>query len=288
MLNKNWSTTYKNLANKSETRECFLSEDPVSRVAVDVRSRLFRHLRRGCRNRPLSSKIRCVFGLLGDVSEQEIIVCREAHAGILKEVSILSRAEVTYVLSERTVNPFKEGITNKRKENARNASKKLKESMKKFRRNMFDVEAIAECHAAFEGYLIANMERLALILSDMFGGSMVTDESDKTCAQSHMAILSEDFDCLALFGGQMMIKEVFTNFFTYVTLSDVMDVFHSRTRLNLVHKCCLLGTDYNLGTFGIGPVKVVKIDEDQAREKFESCMHAQGIDVRALLEFFCL
>ena len=70
----------------------------------------------------------------------------------------------------------------------------------------------------------------------------------------------------------MMIKEVFPAFFTYITLDDIMQTFKSTSRENLVYKCCILGTDYNYGIKGIGPVKITKIDDKKVLDTFETCL----------------
>lgn len=100
------------------------------------------------------------------------------------------------------------------------------------------------------------------------------------------AILSEDFDVLILFGADIMIKEVYNKFFVYISLKDTMVVFDSVSRKNAIHRCCIMGTDYNMGLKGVGPVKAKKIDDVKAKELFEICLAAQSIKFKDLYQFF--
>lgn len=301
-LNSGWSSTYKTLARKAEFRICQIAEDPVSAVVVDVRSRLFRYFRKVIPNRPLHEKIKCVFGLLKEIGiqDEEEKTCANAWKYITGEAALLLPRQSTYVMCSRPNCRFKVPLKESRKDEVGKKITKLYEAMNRFRHHIMDISILLECHVAFESYLIANIENLCLTLHEQVQGHNLLQnvlpessdyyESDRVCADLSLAksqaILSEDFDCVALFGARMMIREVSDGFFTYTSLKDVMDVFSADTRRNLVHKCCIIGTDYNLGIKGIGPVKAAKIDERNAREKFEACIAAQGIEVSSLLEFF--
>lgn len=115
-------------------------------------------------------------------------------------------------------------------------------------------------------------------------------ESDRLCARMSggigVSVLSEDHDVVALFGADMMITEVHHNFFVYSSLRDTMDTFGCANRRDLVHKCCVMGTDYNRGLRGVGPVKARKIDAAKAKELFETCTSAQSISPDVLHKFF--
>ena len=112
--------------------------------------------------------------------------------------------------------------------------------------------------------LITHIEPLCLAYNDTqnqskidFGAESVLStanhsfESDRLCAVLEVdAVLSEDFDCVALFGARVMIVSVDHDTASYVALSDVLRTFLCNSRDELVNKCCLMGTDYNLGMKG--------------------------------------
>ena len=315
-LNSSWSTNYKALARRTKFRECLTAEDPISHVVVDVRSRLFRYLRLHVPNRRFSEKVRCAFGLLTDRQKEEARVIDEAVSAMRKDVAILAR-NCTYVLCSQEACPFKARIKNAYEKAAVKTREDLDAAIESFKSDMFDLDRLTECHVAFESYLISNVEDICMALARNFdapkgplplfvppgksrgtkGMTTAPDEddffeSDRSCAriangsQLASAVLSEDFDCVALFGAGMMIREVWPSVFTYTTLRDVMDAFCSTSRENLIHKCCILGTDYNHGIKGIGAVAIRKIDEDKARETFESCMTLQSTEKHDIMNFF--
>lgn len=115
-------------------------------------------------------------------------------------------------------------------------------------------------------------------------------ESDRLCARMSggigVALMSEDHDVVALFGADMMITEVHRNFFVYSSLRDTMETFGCANRRDLIHKCCIMGTDYNRGLRGVGPVKARKIDAAKAKELFETCTSAQSVSPDVLHKFF--
>ena len=303
MLNSNWSTNYKTLARKTQFRECLTAERPLFHVIVDVRSRLFRYMRLQVPNRRLHDKIKCVFGLLTDQHKEEAKVIEDAFSTMRKEVAMLLAENTTYVLCSPTNCPFKTGIKEAHKETAIRKQGNLVKAISSFRNDMFNVDKLLECHVAFESYLIANADEICALSTlkiqtaphrlrtvapekdDLF-------ESDRLCAKKAgdnsqaSAVLSEDFDCVALFGAEMMVKEVYPMFFTYTILEDVMSTFCSTSKTNLIHKCCILGTDYNKGIKGVGPVAIEKIDEDGARAHFETCMALQSTNKDELMKFF--
>ena len=85
-----------------------------------------------------------------------------------------------------------------------------------------------------------------------------------------------------------MIQDIHPKFIVYVSLKDTMATFESVRRQDAVHRCCIMGTDYNRGLKGIGPVKVKKIDAKQAKQLFETCMTSQSIKPDKLYDFFLL
>ena len=237
-------------------------------------------------------------------------VLNDAFRAMKQEVAMLLVDRHAYVMCHPDSCPFKENYKREKSLVAKQKRADLKASIRLFRKNMFDVEKLVECHVAFESYLMSNFEKVCDgtkssendIIRQILNSAVPPEacdhfESDRSCARlanlEHEvrrgdAVLSEDFDCVALFGADMMIKDVYSMFFTYTTLKDVMNVFHSNDRLDLVRKCCVLGTDYNLGVKGIGPVKITKIDENKSRELFETCMSLQSTDEKDMLELFAL
>jgi hypothetical protein len=401
-LNSSWNTNYKTLARKSKFRECLVAENPLSSIIVDVRSRLFRYMRLQIPERRLDDKIKCVFGLLTSRHKEEAKVVKEAINTMKKEVAMLLVEKHTYVLCSQEPCPFKRGLKEVNDTAAAKKHDDLLAAIGSFRKNMFDVDKLLECHVAFESYLISNIDKICsshyssfssylgtkvdnssrdvtvfdpfhtsasyrsvtglLMLrasgtngskyekfeakarqkpeydpshsvasrtsgytssffeararsskhekasffearagsmnGSSFGASVLRTpdqsdhfESDRLCARvakvaGSSAVLSEDFDCVALFGADMLVKEVWPRFFTYTMLTDVMDAFCSKSRNELIKKCCILGTDYNHGIKNVGPVKIKKIDENKTSTLFETCLALQSISIRDLVEFF--
>ena len=328
-LNSSWNTNYKTLARKSKFRECLVAENPLSSIIVDVRSRLFRYMRLQVPDRRLNDKITCVFGLLTDRHKEEAKVVREAINTMKNEVAMLLVEKHTYVLCSRKPCPFKRGLKEVNDTAAAKKHDDLLAAIGSFRKNMFDVDKLLECHVAFESYLISNIDKICSSHYSSFSSYLGTKvgnssrgvtafaslaskyeevkhervsvlrtpdqsdhfESDRLCARAaeiagSSAVLSEDFDCVALFGADMMVKEVWPRFFTYTMLTDVMDAFCSKSRNELIKKCCILGTDYNHGIKNVGPVKIKKIDENKTSALFETCLALQSISIRDFVDFF--
>jgi hypothetical protein len=302
MLNAGRSTTgYKRLARDAEFRECITSDQPLSEVVVDFRSRLFMYIRTRYVNRPLKEKVGGVFRAIRDLEGERAKVFNAALALAKREVSMMKPTSCTYVFGSRMPCPYKEGL---RLERDLTTARRLEEwrlRAREFMSDMLDAAALLKCTAALESYMIADLDGIcSMHAGDEWllvpGASCVVPgkddmfESDRTCARlgERSAVLSEDLDCVALFGAGLMVKEVYRGFFTYTTLGDVMDKFRSTTRKNLAEKCCLMGTDYNLGLKGVGPVKVLKIDPRQTTELCRTCLHAQSINLGRYWQFLLL
>lgn len=309
------SGSYKSLARKTPVRECGIAEEAVSEVVVDVRSRLFRYMRLVYSNRGQKERALSVFRTMrdlrttGDVFTERRRVFDAALASTVKEAGRMRVPKCTYVFPSAEHCPH-------RVERPSESGKKfdnLRERISEYRRDMFDLDALERCALALESYLMSDFDKL----SKMHAGSerflnighrsdpyirsgatrlyVVPDESDsfesdRLCARMSggigVSVLSEDHDVVALFGADMMITEVYHNFFVYSSLRDTMDTFGCANRRDLVHKCCVMGTDYNRGLRGVGPVKARKIDAAKAKELFETCTSAQSVSSDVLHRFF--
>ena len=103
-----------------------------------------------------------------------------------------------------------------------------------------------------------------------------------------VAVLSEDFDCVVLFGAEFMVKDVCKQFISYVSLKDIMNTFGVKDRKDMVHRCCIIGTHFNLGLRGVGPGKIKQLDATQAAELFQKCIKNQHIDQNDFYKFFMI
>ena len=302
MLNS--SGSYKSLARKTPVRECEIAEEAVSEVVVDFRSRLFRYMRLVYSNRGQTERALSVFRTMrdirttGDVFTEKRRVFDAALASTVKEAERMRALKCTYVFPSTERCPH-------RVERPSESEKKLDdllERISEYRRDMFDIDALDRCALALESYLMSDFDRL----SKMHAGSerflnlgsgtfqapdeSDSKESDRLCARMSggigVAVMSEDHDVVALFGADMMITEVHRNFFVYSSLRDTMETFGCANRRDLIHKCCIMGTDYNRGLRGVGPVKARKIDAAKAKELFETCTSAQSVSPDVLHKFF--
>ena len=291
---------YKALARDTIHRNCSVTDRPFDSVAIDVRSRLFRYIRLTCTKRTTWRKIRCVFGILVGFSETERVL-QDALATMKAEVGMLSVSNAIYVLCSPTRCPFRaRTLIVERDAHKARASERFDECIQHCKQNPLNVRKILECHKAFETYLITHIETLCLAYNDTLAKSTndtlakyvlsTADdsfESDRLCAVLEVdAVLSEDFDCVALFGAHIMIVSVDHDTASYVALSDVLRTFLCDSREQLVTKCCLMGTDYNLGMKGIGPATIQKIDNLQAYTLANQCMSLQAIDIDKIKHFF--
>lgn len=299
MLN-NGKSSYKALARKAELRECMTSDNPLSEIVVDFRSRLFMYIRTRYVNMPLKDKVSRLFRAVKDLEDEKKHVFRAALAATRMEVSALGMRS-TYVFSSPLPCPYKSRSKSDRDAVASARLEEFRCCVKEFRSDMLNTGLLERCILALESYMISDLDSVCSVyggyewmqvpeakcvvpgIADMY-------ESDRTCARlgRQSAVLSEDFDCLALFGAGLMVKEAYKGFFSYTTLKDVMETFESTTRENLVEKCCLMGTDYNLGLKGVGPVKVKKIDAPETSRLCGICLSAQHINARRLRRFLLL
>jgi 5'-3' exonuclease len=291
MINSSWSTNYKYLAKKAELTECLISEAPISTIVVDVRSRLFRYIRLYYKNRTLAEKIDCAYKILYNMKDEKIKVFQKAMQYIQDDVKMLNVSSCVYVFGSPIACPYKKALSDYRETKRKEKWNQLQECMKRLSQHMFDIDTIIECNNIFEGYLMCCLDKLHYNIKDL--PFVVPDykdnfESDKLLGKlgKKTSILSDDYDCVALFGANMMIKNVYPKWFEYVTLRDLLAVFKSPTRTDLVYKCCLLGTDYNLGFKGIGSNKVTKIDKNNIQKRVSYCLKQQSIDIDKLMQFF--
>ena len=293
---------YKALARNTIHRKCSVTDRPFDSVAIDVRSRLFRYIRLTCTKRTTWRKIRCVFGILvGGKDPETERVLQDALATMKAEVGMLCVSNAIYVLCSPTRCPFRaRTLIAERDAQKTRASDRFNECVQHCKKNPLNVRKILECHKAFETYLITHIETLCLAYNDTqnqskidFGAESVLStvnhsfESDRLCAVLEVdAVLSEDFDCVALFGAHVIIVSVDHDTASYVALSDVLRTFLCNSRDELVNKCCLMGTDYNLGMKGIGPATIQKIDKVLAYNLAQQCMSLQAIDIDRINHFF--
>lgn len=302
MLNSSWNTSYKALVRNAHSRECPVSDQPLSEIIVDVRSRIFRYMRLTYTKRTMHDRTRSVFRamkdlrLSGKIVTEKMIIFNAAMSIISKELEFLKVPKSTYVFPSEVDCPHKERIKAARIVTTADRLEKFKTRLNKYRENIFDLKALDHCASALDSYLISDLEGISMLYSR--NGRVAPEsedsyESDRTCARLARggvgaAVLTEDFDNLVLFGCDMVVVEAHKGFFVYTSLKDVMAKLDSVSRKDAVHKCCLLGTDYNLGLKGIGPVKIKKIDAKKTKELFETCVGAQHIKSDVLYNFFML
>ena len=301
MLNKSKSAGYKALAKRAKIRECMVSDDPLSEVVVDIRSRVFMYIRRVYLNTPLKERIDGLFRAIGNIEKEKERVLCAAIAMAKMEVSMMRVRKATYVFGSATPCPFKGHLRSERNAVARIRLAEFRGRTREFMSDMLNTELLGQCIAALESYMVSDLEGVCtmhrgnewlLVPGASYSVASKADmfESDRTCAKlgKLSAVLSEDLDCVALFGANFMVKEVHRGFFSYTTLKDVMEVFNSDTRENLAEKCCLMGTDYNFGLKGVGPVKVQKIDARRTSELCSTCLSAQSIKAKEFRGFLML
>lgn len=301
MLNTSKSSNYKVLAKKAKSRECITSDNPLSEIVIDFRSRLFMYIRTKYINKPLKHKIDGLFRAMSNLEKEKKYIFQAALAVTKMEVSMMHVSKATYVFASPVPCPYKEKTKYAAKTIAESRLKEFKSCVREFKHDMLNADLLEKCIATLESYIISDLESICCVYrglewllvpeakcvlpkkDDMF-------ESDRTCARlgKLSAVLSEDFDCMALFGANFMVKEVYNGFFSYIVLKDVMEVFKSKTRKNLVEKCCLMGSDYNFGLKGVGPVKITKIDTSETSKLCKTCICAQSIKSEKFWNFLLL
>jgi len=296
-LKKVGAAKYKELARKAKFRDCLISDSHISEVVVDVRSRVFRYLRTQYVSRPLKEKVRSLFRAMKDLNEEKKYVFCEALAVIRKEVYTMG-TNAQYVFESPYTCPYKRRLEVQRWNRTMFNLDRMASAFDEFAGNILNTGALKKCINALESYMMSDLESVCLAYRGMewmfVSGQRYTTpgeedmfEADKACARSGgRPVLSEDFDCVALFGASMMIKEVHKSSFVYTNLSDVMLSFNSRTIKNLVEKCCIIGTDYNRGIRGNKPSVIKRFGDEETSRKCQACLSEQGIGQEILSEFF--
>jgi hypothetical protein len=315
VLKAGYNPVYKYLARKTRTRDCLVSDKPVSRLVVDFRSRLFRHMRLTYANRTFHDRVRSVSAAVkelqetGDIATEKRAVFFAALVKTKREVASMQVPSCTYVFPSPGKCRYKGG----RESMLRYKQLKLEELKKRigdYMKDVFDMESLKRCALCMESYIMSDLDDISTMYSGKewtlgigkyaVPGSTDSFESDRLCArlarEGCSAILSEDFDVLMLFGADLMVKEVYNKFFVYVSLKDAVTTFKPagspyygpEDRKDAVHRCCIMGTDYNIGIKGIGPAKIKKIDENTAKELFEKCLSVQLVSPKSLYGFFML
>lgn len=296
MLNSSWNSGYKQLAYKTPFSDCQICDHPVSTIAVDFRSRLFQYIRLVYINRPIEHKISCMYNILfnNNINQEKLHVFNNALRYTQKEVKTLNIPNCVYIFGSKHTCQFRKPIRKYRVTKRKLQWTKLQELLQQFSQNLFNLDILIECSNAFDGYLLCCLDQLAQLYINNPLVSQLTIitpdsndyyESDRLAAK-FQTVLSYDFDCITLFNAKMMITNVYNKWFEYVTFNDIMKMFKSCTKEELIYKCCLLGTDYNLGWKGIGPYKVTKIEKNKLFLLFQSCLQLQSINIDQLLAFF--
>ena len=306
MLNSSLNADYKKLAKKTTCLECSISEEPFGTLIVDFRSRVFRYMRLVYINRPLHEKIDSIFS---DILAEKKKVFHEALKLTKKEVALVMPKECVYVFCSPHTCPYKEKIKIERNKVCEKRLQELNKCMNEFKRNVLNVEIIKKCCAALESYIMSDVENICAMYAGkewllgienyIIPKSDNYYESDRLCANiartpighngaRSPAVLSEDLDCIVLFGAEFMVKEVFKQFISYVSLKDTMNTFEVKNRKDMVHRCCIMGTHFNLGLKGVGPVKIKRLDATKAEELFKTCITHQHINQKDFYKFFNL
>lgn len=304
MLNTGYSVGYKALAKKAQKKECLISDNPVSELIVDFRSRLFRYIRLVYPLRTRGERVCSVFRTMKDLDSTNQVVTEKRRAfiaalNITKNEIEYAHVPCTYVFGSLESCPYKKHIKANRKVKTDERLKELKRCVVAYKQNLLCYDALEKCAKALDNYLISDLDGVATVYNGdewmlnvnkyMVPNADDLFESDRLCVRlatsSNAAVFSEDFDNILLFGSDMMVLEIHKKFFVYATLKDTLGIFGSDNRLNAVYKCCLMGTDYNRGLQGVGPVKSLKIDETESYNLFKTCMAAQSINPTKMMKF---
>jgi hypothetical protein len=303
MLNSNWNTEYKKLAKTTKYSECAVSEEPFNTLIVDFKSRVFRYIRLVYMKRPLNKKITSVFSAMNDLQKEKKMVFHNALAFTKREIAAINPKKCKYVFCSLKTCVFKKGIEVERAKILEKRSDNLKSLFSELRLNVFDMTILKKCCAALESYIISDVDNICTMYEGIEWSLGIENyeiprevdyyESSRLCADlsaksNSSIIFSENFDCVALFGAEFMVIEMFDEFMSYVTLKDVMKAFGVTNRKDMVHRCCLMGTYFNLGMKGIGPIKAKQLDAPKAAELFNTCIRAQHITHKDIYKFFNL
>jgi len=302
MLKNNTNGNYKVLARKTRLRKMQIKEFAINSLAIDVRSCMFKYIRTIFVRRTLHEKILCVLRMINYGIALEIkYLFDAAFADIVKKVEKLNVHEhVTYVFCAKQTCSLRSKLQLTDKALKQKQTKDiLYESINKYKKHLLSTKYLIECHTSFEKYIFNHVNDVSTYYDGYEHFLSVYHikptykeffESDRLCAMLNVdAILSEDFDCITLFGAKQIICDVSPKYVTYTTLEDVMHTFDCNTREELVYKCCIIGTDYNLGIKGIGPAKLLKLyDSNEITSMVENCFLLQSIDIEKIRKFFLL
>jgi hypothetical protein len=248
----------------------------------------------------LWQKINCIFRIIINGLDSELRhTFDEAFTTIRSDTDKISTSQL-YVFPSKTRCPYREHMKiSHRIAEMDKASEEFRKCMSDYMKNLLNTRAIISLHAAFEMYLITHVEDICLTynnVEDVLGVSYIKPEqedsfeSDRLCARiANLApVFSEDFDCVVLFGAKSIILEVRDTTVRYISIDDLLDIFESNSREELLHKCIIMGTDYNIGMIGMGPMRIREIDVHTASNMAAECMLRQSLDISSMRRFFCL
>jgi hypothetical protein len=270
--------------------------DIIEHLAIDVRSCLFKFIR--LTKRTTHYKILCVLSLINNGIQYEVQrVVDQAFVWMYNCVNHINPTNFVFVLSSKQRCPFREPLKCAYRISMMESSlNNLEICLAEYKKHLLSMESLITCYAAFEAYLLNNVSEICLIYNDTFTNvpsiqPTIHDyfESDRLCAcLSDYTIISEDYDLVALFGATRIITNVVHGYIQCVTLQDLMVTFRCNTRTELLNKCIIAGTDYNLGVKGFGVAKIIRMEPQLASELCETCLTFQGIDITHILPFYML
>jgi hypothetical protein len=272
------------------------------RVAIDVRSCLFKYIRNVVTQSKLKEKIACVLRIINNgISEERRRVADNALAFMKNMVNEVHATSAIFVFCSKEPCPFREPQKCAYRASMMQSSlQNLRLCLAEYRQDLLSMQALIKCYTAFETYLFNSISEICLNFSkyneylstiessevDYFESDRLCANLVKDCAYPVDAIISEDYDLVALFGAKFIIMDVVNGYVQYVTLHDLMKTFGCSTRKELVLKCIIAGTDYNLGVKGFGYAKIVRMDIQQTENLVNTCVSLQDISIESLLHFF--
>lgn len=294
VLNKSQINTYKLLAKQSVLHNNEIIETDT--IIIDLRSLVYKYLRNTySTSDSYVKRINCVFNLMPNLKKQNIEILHEA-------LNYISEKTANYpnkiIVVPTSINcPFKTSCQNVRKNIAKQSYKKLQEQLSFIKENLLNIQYINACYNAYKLYCLTNVGKICLLYRKLISRTELLQhyikpteedfyESDRLCArlsiQFNIPVFTEDFDCIALFGASSIIY----NNYTQISLETLFKIFMADDRNILVKKCCLLSTDYNYGVYGIGPGRILSINNGFLQNLFEDCMNLQNINIQDMLNFF--
>ena len=240
MLNAGFSAGYKTLAKKVQKTECLISDNPVSELIIDFRSRLFRYIRLVYPSRTAHKRACSVFRTIEDLSSTDQVLTEKRRVFMAaldftgKEVEYAG-VSCMYVFSSRVSCPYKTDIKANRKTKTDERLKELKSCIAVYKKDMLRLDALEKCAKALESYIMSDLDGVA---AAFYGKEWMLNvgwyrvpneedffESDRMCVKlarlQNATVLSEDLDNITLFGCDMMIMEIHTKFFVYDPFAHV-------------------------------------------------------------------